>query len=160
MEKMSDLVLMIIERDGLSQVKFANICGLDTVVISRVCNDKYVAMRTIAKIAESFPEFKQFIKYKKCRICGNDFLPGRRTVTCSKECQSKNNKEIKQRNNNKKRKSAVTSTNAERYNWSIKGLKQPETNIVQFMSGKPYAERQREYLLGIQKTQRMEIRCK
>ena len=158
MEKMSDLVLMIMERDGLSQVKFANICGLDTVVISRVCNDKYVAMRTIAKIAESFPEFKQFIKYKKCRICGNDFLPGRRTVTRSKECQLKNNKEIKQRNNNKKRKSTVTSTNAERYNWSIKGLKQPETNIVQFMSGKPYAERQREYLLGIQKTQRMEIR--
>ncbi len=158
MQKISDVAHEIMDRDGLSQVNFTNKCGLDTVVISRVCNDKYVAMRTIAKISEAFPEFKQFIKYKKCRICGNDFLPGRRTVTCSKECQSKNNKEIKQRNNNKKRKSTITGTNAERYNWSIKNIKKPETNIVQFMSGKSYGDRQREYLLGIQKTQRMEIR--
>lgn len=159
-KKLSDVLREEMELRGITGVECGRLCGLQPTVISRIANDKFVSGATVIKLVEGLGnKFEKYIKYKTCKICGKKFIPNRSSVTCSNECSKANCKDLKNKHNASVKKNKITfQTNAERFDWKVRDLKKPEVPIVKFMNGKQYGDRQREYLISLQKTQRMEIR--
>jgi hypothetical protein len=161
-EKLSETLIKDIKKTGLSCSAFSRKNGFHTSVISEIVNGKRFSNKTIKRFVEIFGDkYKKFYKYTKCDICGNKFIADNGKIKlCSVECQNKNasNLKSKWRDRKKLQQGVAEKTLAERYGWGVHGLKKPDIGIVDFMNGKQYGDRQREYLLNLQKTQRMEIR--
>lgn len=110
-------------------------------------------------------EYREFVKYSKCPYCGKEYIPrDSRQKTCSSPVCAKKNKIDVTKEYERKVKSGqhVFKTYNERRPATKKYIKLPDANpkqsIPEFMAGKQYGERQREYLLGLQKGQRMSAR--
>jgi len=162
-ETLKDKVIGIIKESGLTDVAFARKHGIGKTSVSLLVNGHKVGNPIIEMLVELFGEdFKQYYSKTVCEICGEEFISlNGRTKMCSDKCRKEKVKQshqswVTQRkevrrmiiNNDFKKPRAEISARQEK----------PEKNIAEFMSGKSYGDRQREYLLGIQKTQRMEIR--
>lgn len=155
METLSNMLKYEIEKRGISGVEAGRMCGLCPHTISRIINNNYVSNGSVAKLCDAFGEqFKKFVKYKKCVICGKEFISQRSQITCSKECSDINTVAIKREHNDRRKKNAVIiSTRRKPRSWKMKDLKKPNESITEFMGDKQYGDRQKEYLISIQKSQ-------
>jgi len=162
-QTLKDKVIAIIEESGLTDATFARKHGIGKTSVSLLVNGHKVGNPIIEMLVELFGEdFKEYYSKTVCEICGEEFVSlNGRTKMCSDRCRKEKVKQSNQRwvaqrsdvrrmviNNDFKKPRAEISARQEK----------PEKNIAEFMSGKSYGDRQREYLLGIQKKQRMEIR--
>ena len=155
METLSSMLESEIEKRGISGAEAGRMCGLCPHTISRIINNNYVSNGSIAKLCDAFgDQFKKFVKYKKCVICGKEFITQRSQITCSKECSDINTASIKREHNDRRKKATIIiSPRRKARSWKMKDIKKPKESITEFMGDKQYGDRQREYLISIQKTQ-------
>lgn len=153
----------ILKKSGLTHVEFARRYGFSKTTISLLVNGHKVGNPIIEMLVQLFgDEFKEYYSKTICEICGEEFISlNGRTKMCSDRCRKEKIKQSKQRWVTQRRDVRRMIINDDfkkpRAERSVMQEK-PEKNITEFMAGKSYGQRQREYLLSIQKTQRMEIR--
>ena len=123
-----------------NNIEIARKTGVAPDQVSNIIKGKETPMVNVKRLSDKLgPIFEQYVEYKTCE-CGKKFIPTyQHRNYCSVEC-------------NKNYRAYVSSKpKAEKHS-------KPKQSIAEFMGGKSYGERQREYLLSLQKTQRMEIR--
>lgn len=166
METLAEKIKQKIDESGLSQAMFAKRYGVNKATVSKAANGHDVSNSFIESLVIAFgDEFEQFYKTTTCEICGKEFISLTcNTRLCSAECQKERIKENNQKWVDKRSqiRSMIINCDFKNMNNELKRRKEvktvPEKTIAEFMDGKSYSDRQREYLLSIQKTQRMEIR--
>ena len=163
MPTLQDRFTAVLKKSGLTHAAFARRYGFSKTTISLLANGHKVGNSMIIQLVDLFgDEFSRYYEVTTCEICGKQFIHlNGKTKFCSSECQKEKIKQSKQRWV-EQRDYVRTMIKSDGFEKPVIEAKKrytpPEKTIGEFMSGKPYAERQREYLLGIQKTQRMEIR--
>jgi transcriptional regulator with XRE-family HTH domain len=155
-EKMSDRIINYREMNGVSQKQLAELIGISKQAIVDIEIGKRYADLTAKKIYDALgSDFKKFLNPSVCR-CGNVFYKRRDAMNyCSTECSRKYYRPDKAAAERYKK-----TQKEERIILSKREIehKVKAQSIGDFMNGKQYGDRQREYLLNLQKTQRMEIR--
>lgn len=165
-ETLAEKIKKILDENGLNQAMFAKRYGVNKSTVSRAINGHDVSNSFIEQLANVFgDEFKRYYTTTICEICGKEFISFTNNCRmCSAECQKQKIKENSQRWVDRRSYIRSMIINAEFKNIENKVIKKaevnkvPEKTIAEFMAGKSYGDRQREYLLNLQKTQRMEIR--
>lgn len=158
---LADEVRKIMETKGMSQKQFADDCGINRACLSKGLKTGYFSNISIGRIIEVYGKrFEKYYAKKTCDFCGIEFIPmlaGRKC--CTQECSTKMNNRLTTERDNRNRamRKAAGETKAERYKWRAK-VRPAKVSIVEFMDGQSYADRQKQYLLSLQKEQRMEIR--
>jgi transcriptional regulator with XRE-family HTH domain len=163
MPTLQDKFKDILKKSGLTHVAFARRYGISKTTVSLLVNGHKVGNAVIKKLVDTFgDDFEQYYTVTICEICGKEFIDmNGKTKFCSVDCQKEKIKQRKQRWV-EQRDYVREMIKGDGFENPVVEVKRrympPEKTIGEFMNGKPYGERQREYLLGIQKTQRMEIR--
>ena len=123
-----------------NNIEIARKTGVAPDQVSNIIKGKPSPMVNIKRLSDKLdPVFEQYVEYKICE-CGEKFIPTyQHRNYCSVECNKNYRAYVSSKPKQEKR-------------------SKPKQSIAEFMDGKSYGERQREYLLGLQKTQRMEIR--
>ena len=123
-----------------NNIEIARKTGVAPDQVSNIIKGKPTPMVNIKRLSDKLDKaFEKYIEYKICD-CGEKFIPTyQHRNYCSVEC-------------NKNYRAYVSSKP------KAKKREKPKQSIAEFMGGKSYGERQREYLLGIQKGQRMVAR--
>lgn len=162
MPTLQDKFTAVLNKSGLTNVAFARRYGFSKTTISLLANGHKVGNSMIKQLVDLFgDEFIQYYESTTCEICGKEFIHiNGKTKFCSSECQKEKIKQSKQRWVDQRSYVREMIINCD-FNQGTNNIrKNTKKSISEFMDGKSYGDRQREYLLGIQKTQRMEIRCK
>ena len=157
--------------NNLCNIKLSEIINVDKSTVSKVLRGAEYSPVTAEKIYKSLgDEFKKYVEYKKCPHCGDQYI-GRskldascRKDECIKKQRRKNQIEyaekvksgeiVPKRNKAFHRKVFIADESFVINKEDSKHIQ----GFAEFMNGKQYGDRQREYLLNLQKTQRMEIR--
>ena len=162
MERLSDKLNKLLEESGLNKTAFAKAHRINKTSINSASNGHKVSNGVINLLVQEFgDEFKQYYESTICEICGKEFISlSGRTKMCSVECQKQKIKESHQRwvDQRSRVRTMIINNDFTKPKQVKPTHKPPEKTIGEFMSGGDYGDRQREYLLSIQKTQRMEIR--
>lgn len=160
METLAEKIKKIIDDNGLSQAMFAKRYGVSKSTVSRAINGHDVSNSFIEQLVNVFgDEFKQYYTTTICEICGKEFIRiNGKTKFCSSECQKEKIKQSKQRWVDQRSYVREMIINCDFNQGTNNICKNTKKSISEFMDGKSYGDRQREYLLNLQKTQRMEIR--
>jgi transcriptional regulator with XRE-family HTH domain len=163
MPTLKDRFTEILKKSGLTHVEFARRYGFSKTTISLLVNGHKVGNQTIEMLVQLFgDEFKEYYSKTICEICGEEFISlNGRTKMCSDRCRKEKIKQSKQRWVNQRSDVRQMIINCDFHHQGKEKSKRqpvPKKSIGEFMDGGDYGQRQREYLLSIQKTQRMEIR--
>lgn len=133
------------EKRNLSKKEFTEQTKLNPAVVTRLTNKNDYTMFTVQRLVEVYgDEFKQFLEYRFCTVCGEMFIPNTKaSVTCSDpECIHMN------AYGNKHKGSGEAWERAVDKKWTPK---QPTVSIGEFngmakKSNKSYGELQKEFL--------------
>lgn len=155
-----------IEKYCLSGAETARRTGLHVTQVSDIRLHNKYSPAIAEKIYKALGnDFREYFEYSVCSYCGSEYIPkNNRQKTCeADECKLKNKKIIEKEYRRKVHSGEhVMRTYNERRQSHKKYLElsdsKPKQSIPEFMNGKQYGDRQREYLLSIQKTQRMGLR--
>lgn len=163
MPTLKDRFTEILKKSGLTHVEFARRYGFSKTTISLLVNGHKVGNAMIKQLSDIFgDEFNQYYEVTTCDICGKEFIHlNGKTKYCSSECQKEKIKQSKQRwveQRSDVRQMIINCDFNHQHKQTEKRQQMPKKSIGEFMAGGDYGQRQREYLLSIQKTQRMEIR--
>ena len=163
MPTLQDKFTAVLKKSGLTNVAFARRYGFSKTTISLLANGHRVGNSTIKQLVDLFgDEFSRYYEVTTCEICGKEFIHiNGKTKYCSCECQKEKIKQSKQRwveQRDYVREMIINCDFSQQREPVTKRQPMPKKSIGEFMNCGDYGERQREYLLGIQKTQRMEIR--
>lgn len=147
---LSDYLEAFMKKRGMNKKDLQDHTRLNPAVITRLTNSNKYTMFTVQRLVEVYgDEFKQFLEYRFCKICGDMFIPKTSSsVTCCKpECihvnafrNSRDNQPCRKGNNEMNR--SVDKK------WKPK---KPSVSIGEFNgmakdSNKSYGELQREFL--------------
>lgn len=139
---LQDQLIKYMHEHNNNNIEIARKTGVAPDQVSNIIKGKPSPMVNIKRLSDKLdPIFEQYVEYKTCD-CGKKFIPTyQHRNYCSVEC-------------NKNYRAYVSSKpKAEKRS-------KPKQSIAEFMANGDYGERQREYLLGIQKGQRMEaLKC-
>ena len=137
---LQDQLIKYMTEHNNNNIEIARKTGVAPDQVSNIIKGKPSPMVNIKRLSDKLdPVFEQYIEYKTCE-CGKKFIPTyKHRNYCSEECNKKYRK-------------------YERRKYGISKNNKPKKSIIEFMNNGDYGDRQREYLLGLQKTQRMEIR--
>lgn len=147
----------------LTTEKTARKIGISATQVSTIkLHNKYspvIAEKIYKALGE---DYREYFEYSVCSYCGIKYLPrDNQQQTClSDECKRAHTaKTVKEYNKKLHSGEYVMKTCSERgpkrKKYVVHESETPKQSIPEFMSGKQYGDRQREYLLNIQKTQRM-----
>lgn len=157
--------------NNLCNIRLSEITNVDRSTISRVLRGAEYSPVMAERVYKALgDDFKEYVEYKTCPHCGDQYI-GRSKLdaSCRKdECikkQRRNNqteyeKKVKSGEIVPKRNKAFHRKlyTPEGSCSTIKENSKPIQGFAEFMDGMQYGDRQREYLLNLQKTQRMECR--
>ena len=123
-----------------NNIEIARKTGVAPDQVSHIVKGKETPMVNVKRLSDKLdPVFEQYVEYKICE-CGKKFVPTfQHRNYHSDECSDYFRKHGRSKPKAKKR-------------------EKPKQSIAEFMGGKSYGERQREYLIEVQKGQRMGIR--
>mgnify|MGYP001770063834 CR=1 FL=1 len=163
METLAEKIKKILDDKGLSQAMFAKRYGVNSTTVSQAINGRDVSNSFIKQLVNVLgDDFEQYYETTICEICGKEFIHlNGKAKFCSSDCQKEKTKQSKQRwveQRDYVREMIRTGAIEKPIIDVKKRYTPPEKTIGEFMDGKSYGDRQREYLLNLQKTQRMEIR--
>lgn len=153
-ETMADRLIEYRKNAGIDQEQLAKLIGVNKVTVKNLENCEKYSDETAKKVFDALGnKFKKFLNPSVCQ-CGKVFYKRRDAVKfCSVECSKKYYVKSEQCKENRR---VYEQEERDRYKKSIEHKK--KQSIGSFMDGMQYGDRQREYLLSIQKTQRMECR--
>ena len=154
-ETIADRLKAYREEHQINQIELAALIGVARPTITKVERGEYCSDWLAKKIYDALGvRFKKFLRPKICS-CGKAFH-GRKAgaLYCSTECHKKYYKTTAEQ----KRAYNARKEDMKHYRKPLAKPKAKPVPIAEFMGGKQYGDRQREYLLNLQKTQRMAIR--
>lgn len=164
MQTLQDRFKVVLKKSGLTNVAFARRYGFSKTTVSLLVNGHKVGNSMIKQLADIFgDEFSQYYESTTCEICGKEFIHlNGKTKFCSSECQKEKIKQSKQRWVDQRGyvREMIINCDFSQCEPATKRQPMPKKSIGEFMNGEQYGDRQKQYLLSLQKTQRMEIRCK
>ena len=145
-----DYLRAFMEKRNMNKKDLMEQTKLNSSTVSRLTNQDTFTMFTVQRLVDTYgDEFKQFLEYQFCKICGAMFVPmTRSSVTCHKpECIFENAYR-NSRDNQPSRKEPNAMNRAVDKNWKPK---KPKVSIGEFNgmakdSGKSYGELQQEFL--------------
>lgn len=163
MQTLKDKFTDILKKSGLTHTEFARRYGFSKTTISLLVNGHKVRNSVIKQLSDIFgDEFNQYYDVTTCEICGKEFIRlNGRIKYCSSECQKEKIKQSKQRwvDQRSDVREMIINCDFNHYcKQTEKRQPMPKKSIVEFMAGGDYGQRQREYLLNLQKEQRMSVR--
>jgi plasmid maintenance system antidote protein VapI len=163
MPTLQDKFSAVLKKSGLTHAAFAMRYGFSKTTVSLLVNGHKVGNAVIKHLVDTFgDDFNQYYAVTVCEICGKEFIDlNGKTKYCSCDCQKEKIKQSKQRwveQRSDVREMIINCDFSQQREPVTKRQPIPKKSIDEFMNGGDYGERQREYLLGIQKTQRMETR--
>lgn len=149
-ETMADRLINYREIGGIDQKQLSELIGLSKQAIVDIERGSNYSDLTGKKVYDALgSKFKKFLKPTVCE-CGKVFYKRREAVKyCSDECSRKYYKP------NKAAIEKYKQTQKEKTKAPVKKIikENKAKSITEFMGDKQYGDRQREYLIGIQKTQ-------
>jgi len=154
-ETMADRLIEYRKNAGIDQKQLAELIGVTKVTVKNLENCEKYSDETAKKIFDALGnKFKKFLKPSVCQ-CGKVFYKRRDVMKfCSAECSKKYYKP------DAEALAKYKATQNEAFK-AVRGKRKAimeKHSISSFMDGMQYGDRQKEYLLNLQKTQRMEIR--
>ena len=119
-EEFKQAVREYLKENKLPQVRLSRLAGVYPNVISNLLNGVSISEQSAEKIALAMgDEYKQYVEYKNCTVCGKEFAPRTEDVdVCSHECMLVNNPNRARYEKNhaigkKKKKADVSKTETE-----------------------------------------------
>lgn len=156
------LIKYMTEND-LPVITTAKLLGIGPTPVTLIKLKNKYTPATAEKIYKKLgADYLEYVEYSFCECCGTKYIPhSALQKTCSNtDCKKKH--QTATRKVYWEKVAAGGHVVKSRNEWRSRPKKyepvKPAQSIPEFMGGKQYGERQREYLLGLQKGQRMEIR--
>lgn len=161
---LQDKLKMFKEENNYGYQYLQELTGLSRVTLTRIIKrDLYSASTAYCLYKAMGEEYKEYVYYRKCKFCGEDFVPYSQSSDVCKnpDCRRKHaneiNKKVYYKAKAEGRQWATAGTESKDGIKSDKKAREPVQGFKEFMNGRSYGDAQRELLLMKQKEQRMTV---